>query len=246
MPPPPPKKYTITNNNQSFTLLCPAEQALEYVLQEIFVQQDYPFLPFLLPRVQVIVDIGAHLGCATVLFRAQYPAAKIYAFEPDPETFRFLELNTAPLGNVYLYNHGLWDRDATARLYLGKDSSATSSMSRCLENTADFREIRLRRAGPVLAELGIGRIGILKLDTEGAEVPILREIEHLLDRVDAILVEYHSEKDRREIDHLLGDRFTLYQARAGCPHRGTNAYVSREILGTLTSLNHYAIERPRL
>jgi hypothetical protein len=81
-----------------------------------------------------------------------------------------------------------------------------------------------------LAEAGVDSIDILKLDTEGCEVPILRSLASRLPRTGIIYVEFHSERDRMEIDRLVLPTHALFQGRIMKPYRGELCYVIRAIL----------------
>lgn len=232
-------------DNREFTLHYPHSPVMEQAIRDIF-QAEYPFLPFLKDRPGFILDIGANIGCVSVLFRAFYPRSTIFAFEPNRETFDFLCSNTSGLGDFRAFPFGLFDRDCTARLYRGKGASVTNSLGRSPFNSEDSEEVALRRISSVLDEQGIERINLLKIDTEGAEVPILRDIEDRLDRVEAIIVEYHSERDRREIDHLLSARFHLVGGKIHRCHLGVLAYVAQEIIAAEVPWEKLAIARPQL
>lgn len=34
-----------------------------------------------------IIDLGAHIGFATLCFKAQFPDTEVHCYEPDPENF---------------------------------------------------------------------------------------------------------------------------------------------------------------
>ena len=99
----------------------------------------------------------------------------------------------------------------------------------------------LRRASTFFEEHNVDRVKLLKLDTEGAELPILRDLGLWLERVQAIALEYHAEEDRLEIDRLLSRRFALVQGRVHFLHRGTLVYVAREVIEARTRLNRFRI-----
>src|SRR5207248_1016813 len=87
-----------------------------------------------------------------------------------------------------------------------------------------------RRASTELASRGVRGVAIMKVDTEGCEVPILNDLRPMLPDVDFLHVEYHSEDDRRAIEGIVAGDFVLAQARAARPHRGTNSYASRQMI----------------
>jgi FkbM family methyltransferase len=240
------KQSTVTINGKAFPIRYPDLPPMKKMLQEIFVHNVYHFLPFLQKEPGVIVDIGANIGCSVIWFRALYPDAVIFACEPARETFELLHSNTASLANVRLFQVGLFDRDCTTKLYQGVQSSVTNSVGSSILNTGNYETVTLRRASAFLAEQGIDRIVLLKLDTEGAEVPILRDLSHMLDRVGVIALEYHSETDRLAIDRLLSPRFVLVQGKVEFLHRGTLVYAARDLVAARTNLNRFEIVLPTI
>ena len=67
---------------------------------------------------------------------------------------------------------------------------------------------------------------IVKIDTEGSEIDILSRMTSL--DFDVIMLEYHSEANRRKIDALLGD-FFLVGGEVRHLHRGTLKYMHRRL-----------------
>jgi hypothetical protein len=92
--------------------------------------------------------------------------------------------------------------------------------------------------------LGVDRISVLKIDTEGCEVPILTDIAAMLPKVDILYLEYHSEQDRREIDAMLARDFTLGTAHAKHPHRGVLMYMANRMLAGVPDYANMALPRP--
>lgn len=61
-----------------------------------------------------IVDIWAHIWRHAVWFAYDNPNVKVFAFEPHPDTFRSLKINTILSkveDRVFIYNYWLWDKD---------------------------------------------------------------------------------------------------------------------------------------
>jgi len=234
----------VTINGQEFSIRYPYSPLMEHVIRGTL-SSEYPFLPFLSEEPGVILDAGANFGCTAVLFRALYPRATIFCFEPGRETFDFLQANTAALDGIRVYPFDLVDRDCTAKFYHGSEASVTNSIGQSALNSGQYEEVALRRISSVLDEQGIGPIRILKIATEGAEVPILCHMEDRLDQVGAVFIENHAERDCREIDHLLGRRIVLYGAKVHCCHLGVLAYVANgETPPAVKDVGGQAKERP--
>jgi FkbM family methyltransferase len=189
------------------------------------------------------VDIGANVGATAVFFRAAYPGARICCYEPSPGNFEYLRANTSALRDVEIFPYGLADRETSCALYEGQSQSAQRSVVRTISTLERFETIRLRRASEELTERGIAEISLLKIDTEGCEVPILEDLLAGTPVIDVIQVEYHSEDDRRAIDAMLADRFLLLHARVDELHRGTCTYLSREVVRQHPELETFRIPR---
>jgi FkbM family methyltransferase len=206
---------------------------------------EYPILglPGYAPR--LIVDVGANVGASSVFFALKYPDAAVHCFEPSAHNVAYIERNIVELPRITCHPFGLHDREQTLDLFLGASQSMQCSVVPSLETGQETERITLRRARPELERIGLGGGGaILKLDTEGCEVPILRDIADLLDGIDMIYVEYHSEADRRTIDAILAGRFMLSWSHAALPHRGMILYVAEALAARFPGLNSLRLDPP--
>ncbi len=194
------------------------------VCYEVVSGQVYPILPFI-RDVHTVVDIGANVGAATIYFAQHYPKARIFAFEPATTTYELLVKNTKDLNLVSIFNLGLYDQDMEAPLFIGQDDSVTNSIAASCENTGNYCQISLRDAKSVFQEQKIESIDILKLDTEGSELPILRSISDWIPKIGILYLEFHATEDRIEIDRLLAQTHVLFCGRIQSPHRGELCYV---------------------
>ena len=94
-----------------------------------------------------------------------------------------------------------------------------------------------------LEENSISTIDILKIDTEGCEVPILEALSDLLPSVKVIYLEYHSDDDRKAFDRLLGDTHLLLHGHM-MVHLGEVTYVARDAFESESELDRRPINRP--
>lgn len=194
----------------------------------MFSGRAYPCLGFV-AGVRTILDIGANVGASTLYFAGQYPEARILAFEPFTESYELLARNVQGLSRISTFNFGLSDQDRQAPLHLGVFDSVTNSLGHSSEASGQRDVVvQLRNSGDVLAEQNITEVDILKLDTEGSELPILRSMFPTVARAGVIYLEFHSEADRREIDRMLSPTHVLLRGRIDSPHRGEFCYALRE------------------
>jgi FkbM family methyltransferase len=182
---------------------------------------------------KTIIDIGAHVGSATRMFKSRYPTARIVAFEPNPYCFAILERNLCGIADVQLIKAGLSDLNGTAKLFSGRYSSMQASMMPNEENTTEYTEVECIDAAEALASRGVENASVVKLDAEGYELRILKALGRYVGSADLIYLEYHSERDRHAIDQLLSHGHIMFHANVIEPHRGTVAYIAEEILDKL-------------
>jgi FkbM family methyltransferase len=190
--------------------------------------ESYPALDQTLD-VQVVLDVGANVGASTVWFSHLFPGAVIHAFEPAPAPFRLLVRNTSELAGVHCHRFGLFSEDGTATLH---DGSMDSGMASIAPNPLTLKQgqpVELRSIAGWLDDTGTTRVDVIKIDTEGCELPILRGLRGRLASIALVYVEYHSESDRHGIDELLAPSHLLARGRALRPHLGELAYVAREV-----------------
>jgi len=209
--------------------------------------REYPLIPIEGYVPKVILDVGANIGAATLFFKAAYPGATIHCYEPVSKAVRFLNRNVRGLSGVHIHPYGLHSRSKTASIHLGAARSSQSSLYVSSQTSTRCERIRLRRAFSEVKSLGDLSSSILKLDTEGSEGSILRDLRPLLHRFDMIYLEYHSEDLRRKGDRLLNRHFVMAWSRAVRVHIGVNVYLSRALLAQHAGLGQYEIkETPRL
>jgi FkbM family methyltransferase len=191
--------------------------------------ETYPLIPFV-SGVETIFDIGARLGMASIFFKAAYPMARIYSFEPDPTAFSMLRRNVSHFEGIRAFNFGLSDQNVKTRLPIGQANAARGPTGDTVLNDNLFQEISVRDVLDVIYANEITQIDLLKLNTKGYEMPVLRQIKPLLSTIKVLYAEYHSEDCRREIDSLLKDTHVLYSAKVTYPHRGEFCFISRDVL----------------
>lgn len=189
--------------------------------------KTYPHVPDI-GSVRTIVDIGANVGAASLALCARYVNAVVHAFEPGPAPCELLRANTESLGRIRVYPYGIHDHDGVVKLFRSRWDSMSASIAASAENTEEYDEISLRSAQAVANECALDVIDVLKIDTEGCELPILQAWRDRLAAVRILYLEYHSDDDRRAIDDLPGPTHVLAHAEIRHPHRGDVTYVARD------------------
>jgi FkbM family methyltransferase len=132
-----------------------------------------------------VVDLGANIGYYTLLFAHLVgEQGRVYAFEPDPESFAILQRNVALNGykNIVTVNRAVSDRAGTVRLYLSPQNRGDHRIydSQDRRATVDVGTVTLDE---YFAQQPT-RVDLIKMDIQGAEGLALRGMGHLLKRLD--------------------------------------------------------------
>jgi FkbM family methyltransferase len=149
--------------------------------KDIFLQGIYDF-EAIRPAPRVL-DGGGHIGLSALYVKSRYPDARITVFEPEDESHGLLLRNLAENGmrDVEVVKAGLYAHDG--EISFGADGSDGSSIFSSEARTV----IPVRRLSSWLTE----EVDFLKLNIEGAETEVIREIEPHLHKVREIVIEYH-------------------------------------------------------
>lgn len=147
---------------------------------------------------QVILDIGSNIGASILFFREKFPKAKIYGFEPHPETFRILEKNVARLSGVEAFNYALGA--ANADVAVPFDGADFSRFTLATDPGGDWSgplsptACQVRHAGEAIESLGLTKVDLIKIDCEGAEYEVLTALPaEVLRQCKWIVGELHNE-----------------------------------------------------
>lgn len=134
-------------------------------------------------RPRVLFDVGANEGEWSIAACASLPDVHVHAFEIVPAMAAVLRERVAGLSTRIIVNPvGLSDTADSITIYrTADDSTKTSSLRISPEHTTTTgpkpvisEQADVRTGDAYLAEHGIDRIDLLKIDVEGAEEAVLR------------------------------------------------------------------------
>ncbi len=155
-----------------------------------------------------IFDIGSHIGLSILYFKTIYPKANITGFEPNPNTFPILEENiySNDIKDVTLHNIAVGLNNTNRQLYIDTSGECAFSTSSFTKNAWNGKQL----TKPIIVKTKklstyINKdIDLLKIDAEGAELEIIKDIYNTgkLAMVKNIIVEYHPTK-KSKLTNLL-------------------------------------------
>lgn len=154
----------------------------------------------LLNESPVIVEVGAHVGIDTLEFSVMYPRGQVISFEPQSNLYRAASKRTEFASNVTIFPFAIAEDFSIRTFHVSSGSSTGSSSllkpSGHLINHPDVifdqnnsQIVVTVPLGRVCNELGINEIDLLWIDTQGAELLVLKSAESVLKNVKYIYLE---------------------------------------------------------
>ena len=168
-----------------------------FVLNQILFRSgkkaEYYVPPALNPK--IILDIGSNIGASILYFHKKFPEARIFGFEPHPDTFRILEKNVAQLPGITVFNYGL---GATNQRVAARADQVNFG---AFNTRGEFKnrgypavpvECEVRRLDDTLREIGVSQVDLIKIDCEGAEADVFSTLpDEILNQCQWIVGEFH-------------------------------------------------------
>lgn len=159
------------------------------VFEEVYCQNEYN-LPEKFEPWDVILDIGAHIGCFA-LACLKRGCKHIVCYEPDPDNFYMLRMNLACYEDAVIHRAAVWRSDGEQPvIHLARaQNRAYTAVSQVQPGPKPGGfTVKAVPLDEILVKLG--KVTLLKIDCEGSEYPILYTSKEL-GRVQEIKGEAH-------------------------------------------------------
>ena len=189
-----------------FTLTGTDRDDVAHIFHEIFIDRCYTPRWFYQPEpAHTVVDIGANIGVFCTYLGYTAPGILVRAFEPHPATFESLTRNLAAnrLADLVTARRVAVGREVGVVRFTGLTGLASGHEAAVVGGSGEPVECT-----PLAAVLdGVETVDLLKVDTEGAEVDILKPAPaDLRDQVARVVVEYHDLAKRDRVVQALEAR----------------------------------------
>ena len=185
---------------------------------------------------KVILDVGAHEGESIELFLKNFKIRHIYSFEPSEFTFKILLRNCENIKKkfkntqIHLENIAVGSITKDVELnYLNETSSSTlrdlNIQSEYFKKKEQYfgkllnKKIKVKQLNfkEYLKKNKITEIDLLKIDTEGYELEVLKGLNDFISKVSIILFEHH-------YDNMIVKNYTFSDIHNLLKNNGFNKF----------------------
>jgi FkbM family methyltransferase len=189
--------------NRVFDVCCEENDLYfqEYAARGEYAESLLTPLRYLIEDDFVCLDIGANIGLFSLALASLARRGKVYACEPNPKTFTYLEKNVAAnrLGNVSCLPWAFSAKKETLR-FNSNDTVLACSFALRQDAPPAWSDlftglvsVEATTVDDLVRETGLDRIDCIKIDVEGFELDVLKGARDTLERYHpAVLVEFNS------------------------------------------------------
>lgn len=147
--------------------------------------------------ISLIFDVGANVGQTAMSFVETFPNASIHSFEPILDTYNLLLKKSKNHPNIKPVQSALGAEKGSVEIILNSDSQINSIKNQNFDNNAPTELIFIDTGESYCLKNNIYHIDLLKIDTEGFEISVLKGFgrEFLIEKVKFVYCEVGFNKD---------------------------------------------------
>jgi len=167
----------------------------------------------------VVFDVGAHRGdYVEEALRVVDGRLRAFSFEPQDACFEILRARYGSEPRVSLHKIAISKQVGVAELFFAEQGESYASLCRQSDVQTKAQNVRVTTVDQFCHENGVGRIQILKIDTEGQEMEVLQGASRMIQegRIDFIQFEFgdtflHTPYHFVDIWDYLSNRYAIYR-----------------------------------
>lgn len=169
-----------TSKKQGITCICDSVDKRSLPLEILnfgdYEEKELQMVRSLINDNDFIFDIGANVGWYSMSIAKAIPTVQIYAFEPIPKTFDYLNANIMKnnFANIKTFNFGLSNENKEVSFFYYPEGPGNSSLTDLSGNqTVQKIPCYVKTIDDFISEQNI-RVDFIKCDVEGAELFVFK------------------------------------------------------------------------
>ena len=157
----------------------------------------------------IIFDVGAHHGESISFFIKNFKISKIYTFEPLKNNFTKLKKNTKLVKDKLAYFNFALGEKKEKKIIKEMIETSSSTLNDINEKSNYYKRkkfflglnnqekmykeknILVEKGINIIKKLGIKKIDLLKIDTEGYEFSVIKGFGKSINKINIIMFEHH-------------------------------------------------------
>ena len=161
-------------------------------------------------NINILIDVGAHKGTYTDLIINNFTVEKVYMFEPQKNIYKFIKKKYKNKKFIKIFENAVSKNAKTQKIFINKHD-LTSSLTKLNkknvylnfkaklfggdinEMISDSYKIKTIKLFDLINNSKINMIDLLKIDTEGHELEVLKGLKSKINKVKIILIEFHND-----------------------------------------------------
>jgi|WetSurSiteA1Bulk_404760.scaffolds.fasta_scaffold07640_2 FkbM family methyltransferase len=162
-------------------------------------------------NIGTVIDVGSYRGSLIEVSQLLIPKAKIFAFEPIPESFTYIKKKYAKHKNIIVENVAIGNKRKPITFYKNSYLPGSSSLKvqakllnkYNIEQMKKYSRITLREEtlDNYFSKIKLAKNVMLKIDTQGTEYYVLKGARKLLEKTAVVHIEawYYDEVYKKQI-----------------------------------------------
>ena len=194
------------------------------------------------------IDVGANVGLISLYLISKFPQLKVYAFEPSPHQYnlfkRTVEVNSIS-NRVDLFDLALSDKKGEASFFAHNEANCSGDGLIDTGRGGYGGTIKVKTVPLDIwwTEKGKPKINLIKIDTEGAELLVLKGAEQLLQQCSPDIFFEMQENNYRVYDYTWKDVLSFLKSAGYSVYTENGEYFEVSNAETLMKTNYNFIAK---
>ena len=183
-------------------------------------------------NLKYFLDVGSHMGTYSDLMLKDFKNCKVLMFEPQTNIFKKIRLKYKNKKNIKIYNYAISDKSGLKKIYINRHDLTSTLSTFVAKNkylhlkaklfsttlpgmTLKKVKVKTKKLNEIIKSHNIKIIDLIKIDTEGHELEVLKGIQRNIKNIRCVLIEFHTSKiylsyDPKKIhNYLIKNNFVL-------------------------------------